>query len=508
MAQKQISMDILKQAFQLYLQSIPIREISRRTGASRNSIKKYLKLMQGQPLSDYELVYSSGPTLLQKRLDELESYFRKHLSELSRTGVTRQLLWQEYIGLYPDGYGYSQFCYHLANTLELKNVSMHFEYVPADMIMIDFAGTKISYTDRYTGELIPCEVFVAILPHSGLIFCKAVASQRTEDFCTCINDMLRYYGGVTSTILCDNLKTAVIKSSKYEPVFTELCNQLSNHYSTTFSATRPYCPKDKAMVEGAVKIVYQSIYALLRDEVYHNMADLNTAIATQLSVLNNKPYKKTLKSRQDYFKATEKEKLMALPSRPYELKKVAELTVQRNYHVQLSENRMYYSVPYIYVGKKVKVLYNNQSVEVYYDQKRIAFHTRKQHQKVYTTEKEHMPPNHQKMQQIKGWNEEDLLAQAKKLGEPVLKAAELILSSNSYKEQNYKSCFGLLMLAKKYDGERLKAACRRALVGTRVNYTMIKNILDKGLDRQEDLFSQYNSSIPVHDNIRGEQYYQ
>ena len=64
----------------------------------------------------------------------------------------------------------------------------------------------------------------------------------------------------------------------------------------------------------------------------------------------------------------------------------------------------------------------------------------------------------------------------------------------------------MLMLQKKYGTERLQAACDRALQGTRVNYTMIKNILERGLDKQSNLFTP--SPIPDHDNIRGKDHYQ
>ncbi len=73
--------------------------------------------------------------------------------------------------------------------------------------MIDFAGKKQFYVDPDTGERIDCQVFVSILPYSGLIFCQAVVSQKTPDFTSCINAMLIFYAGVPSCILCDNLKT-------------------------------------------------------------------------------------------------------------------------------------------------------------------------------------------------------------------------------------------------------------------------------------------------------------
>ena len=183
------------------------------------------------------------------------------------------------------------------------------------------------------------------------------------------------------------------------------------------------------------------------------------------------------------------------------------LTVQRNYHVQLSEDHLYYSVPYQYVGKKVKVLYDQLVVEVYLDNSRIALHRRQTHAKAYTTLAEHMPPHHQRMHQIKGWNKEDLLVQAGRIGPATRQAAALVLENSIYIEQNYKACFGMLMLEKKYRSLRLEAACTRALLGTRVNYTMIKNILERGLDKQTSL-PDSDTIIPPHDNIRGSDQYQ
>jgi hypothetical protein len=319
--------------------------------------------------------------------------------------------------------------------------------------------------------------------------------------------MVKFYRGVTATVLCDNFKTAVTRADRYEPVFTELCLQLSEHYGTTFSATRPYSPRDKAMVERAVNIVYTNIYAPLRNREFTSLEALNTAIKEQLILLNNKPYKNTPYSRSYFFEQQERSFLKPLPPEPFTLKKVTQLTVQRNYHIQLTEDRRYYSVPYQYVGKKVKVLYDNRSVEVYLDQDRIALHLRRPSQQAYTTLAEHMPPNHARMREIKGFNRDDLLAQASRIGKATCQVASLILQNSVYMEQNYKSCFGMLMLHKKYNPGRLEAACMRAMQGSRVTYTMIKNILEKGLDKQQPSPPD-PPPIPPHENIRGKGYYQ
>lgn len=383
---------------------------------------------------------------------------------------------------------------------------MHLEYRAAEQIMMDFAGKKLCYTHADTGEVIQCEVFVSVRPHSGLIFCYAVHSQTTQDFTLCINEMLHYYGGVPLTILCDNLKTAVTRPCKYEPVFTEVCYQLNEHYQTTFSATRPYHPRDKAMVERAVNICYNHIYAPLCGEVFTSLKQLNQAIFSQLEKLNNRPYKGSPYSRRDLFNQSEKALLKPLPSQAFTPKKVVQATVQRNYHIQLSEDHHYYSVPYRYAGKKVRVLYDNRSVEIYLDQERIAVHCRSGMGSAYHTTPEHMPSNHQNALNIKGWTKADLLAQANQIGPSTTKAIEYILHSSFYPEQNYKSAHGVLMLTKTYGKDRVEAACQRVLTGTRVNYTLIKNILSAGLDRKPIVREAVQ--LPLHDNIRGKEDYQ
>ena len=516
MAQKPIAMEQLKQILQLQKDGVGIREMVRRTGISRNSVRKYLSLLASMSLGTED--EPDNKTLVDKaygndsvahdshRLQQLMVHFQYARGELGKTGVTRQLLWREYITQHPDGYVYSHYCYHFAEYLKNRDLAMHLEYNPADMIMIDYAGKKMYYIDPTTGELIACEVFIAILPFSGFIFCHPVRSQQTADFAYSINAMATFYGGITSTILCDNMKTAVKRVDRYEPQFTDICQQLSAHYGTTFSATRPYSPRDKAMVERAVNIVYNHVYGPLRDREFTSLAALTTAMHQQLTLLNDKPYKNTPYSRRYFFEQQERPLLKPLPGEPFSAKKVLQLTVQRNYHVQLSEDHRYYSVPYQYVGKKVKVLYDNRVLEVYLQAERIAVHVRKNLNKAYTTLADHMPPHHQRMQQIKGWNRDDLLSQASRIGTSALEAATLMLQNSIYIEQNYKACFGMLKLQKKYTATRLEAACSRALQGSRVNYTMIKNILERGLDKHVSV--PQSSTIPKHDNIRGKDHYQ
>jgi len=513
MAAKAIKVEQLKQILKLKQDGFSIKAIARHTGVARNTVRKYLSKL---PAEDASLSKKELSQLMcnrdeasskSERYRQLIAHFQYAERELTKTGVTKQLLWIEYKEQYPDGYNYSQYCYHFAAFLKNKEVVMHLEHRAGETIMIDFAGKQLFYTDPYSGEIIPCQVFVAVLPFSGMIFVHAVHSQNTQDFTHCINEMLYYYGGVPLTILTDNLKTAVTRPSKYEPVFTDVCHQLSEHYSTTFSATRPYHPRDKAMVERAVMICYQHIYAPLRGEVFTSLKQLNRAILEKLELLNTRPYKGSLYSRRDLFNGSEKALLKPLPSQAFAPKKSVVATVQRNYHIQLSEDHHYYSVPYCYAGKKVKVLYDSKTVEIYLEHERIAVHSRTSFGSCYHSVPEHMPSNHQNAINIKGWTKADLLAQANSIGPSTHAALERILISSFYPEQNFKSAHGVLMLEKVYGKPRLEAACKRVLTGTRINYTLIKNILASGLDKMP-LAAAPVLQLPLHDNIRGKDQYQ
>jgi len=506
MAAKSIKLEQLKIIRHLLTKGYSIKRIVRDTGLARNTIRKYLARLEG---SDHNLAASLQDDPLPRNTERharLLLHFTYAEVELKKDGVTRQLLWVEYKEAEEAGYNYSQYCYHLNEYLRHKEVVMHLEHKAGEVVMVDFAGKKLSYVDAHTGEVIRCQVFVSVLPCSGLTYCLAVRSQQTADFADCINGMLVYYGGVPQTILVDNLRTAVTRPNRYEPVFTELCYQMGEHYATCFSATRPYKPRDKAMVERMVNIVYQNIYAPLRKEVFHSLAELNLAIRAYLDKLNIKPYKGSAYSRRDLFGQHESATLSPLPGEIFRHKKVVYSTVQRNYHIQLSENHHYYSVPYTYVGKKVKVLYDSKTVEVYFEQDRIAVHQRMNSGSAYHTIGDHMPVHHQKAKHYAGWSEEELLERAFRVGDSTREVAKQILSSSIYPQQNFKACHGMILLQKKYGSLRLEAACKRALTGVRTNYTMIRTILEKGLDKQAELFEL--SSIPHHENIRGPEQYQ
>ena len=144
--------------------------------------------------------------------------------------------------------------------LKKVNSSMHQEHKSGDKMYVDYTGDKLSYVDNSTGEVITVEVFVAILGASQLTYVEASMTQRKEEFISSCENSLHYFGGMPLAIVTDNLKSAVIKSDRYEPTLNEMFRDFVEHYHMTALPAGPYKPKHKALVEGAVKIIYRTIF--------------------------------------------------------------------------------------------------------------------------------------------------------------------------------------------------------------------------------------------------------
>jgi hypothetical protein len=299
----------------------------------------------------------------------------------------------------------------------------------------------------------------------------------------------------------------VSKSCRYEPVFTDTLQQWALHNNITLMATRPGKPKDKAPVENEVKLTYQRIYAPLRDRVFFSLNELNAAIKDQLTAHHSRPFQNKNCSRVQLFTKEEKPLLQSLPQSAYYIRHCVEAKVQKNYHILLGEDWHNYSVPFSYIGKTVKVVYDADTVEIYFEHKRIAVHTRSYKEHGITSVKEHMPQNHQHQWEKKGWDSEYFLGEAQKIGPNCFLYMGGLLKSRQFIEQIYKSCEGLLRLAKAYTSQRLEAACKRALKGYNFSYNTVKNILLNNLDILERTEQPFIFTMPAHDNLRGAEAY-
>ena len=512
----------VKEIFRRKHQGESNRSIARNTGFSRTTILEYLSivrccgydLQQALALSEQglqELIAEGRQTvesLPEGRKQTLSENLIGFNKELTRPGVTRLLLWQEYLEKYPQGYSYTQFCYHLSQFKTIQQASMHFTHRPGECMMVDFAGDLLHYIDIKTGELIKCQVLVCVLPYSGYTYVEALHSQKQEDFVSGLGNAFYYFGGVARNIKMDNLRSGVKKANRYDPDFTDLINTFSSHFGTNCTTSRVTKPKDKASVENAVVTAYRRIYAPLRDREFFSLSQLNEAIKEQLEKHHNMRFQNRPYTRQDLF-LEEKPTLGKLPDTGFEMYSTTMSKVQKNYHVQLGQDKHFYSVPYKLIGKSLKVIYTRHTVEIYDHLIRVAFHQRISRSYGYTTLKEHMPLNHLHYQQQRGWDGDYFKEQSLKTGPFAYEFISNLLASKVFIEQTYNACLGVLRLNKKYTPERLEKACERALLSPKISYRQLEDILRKGLDQAPlQAMMPTQISIPFHTNIRGKQHYQ
>jgi transposase len=514
MAGKPKRMSQIKQLLKLHKQKKGKKEIARILGMSKNTVKAYLEKLVLSKLSVDHLLSLEDPVLETKfhpgnpayadeRFEQLKPRLDFYVKELKRRGVTRKLLWEEYRQDYPLGYGLTQFCYHLTQHLAASNPSMVLQHKPAEKLFVDFAGKKLSYIDRQTGEVIACNVFVACLPYSDYSFVMAVKSQGIDDFLRALKCCLNEFGGVPQVLVPDNLKSAVTRASKYEPDVNRALEDFANHYGITVVPTRTYKPKDKALVENQVKLIYTRIYAKLRNVTFFDLGSLNQGIREKNKDHNQTRMQQKPFSREEYFLANEKHLLGPLPVDDFELKYYRQLKVAKNNHVYLGQDKHYYSVPYIHIGTKANVIYTRSMVYIYVAGKQVAVHQRNYSPGRYSTEKEHLCSHHQ---HYLDRSPDYYLEKAKSKGETFYKLIREVFNQNRHPEQLYRTCDGYFSLQRRTESDKFARACALALEYNNYSYHFLSNVIKNNMIDYQETKTEQN--LPKHKNIRGKEYYE
>ncbi|MEQ8680792.1 MAG: IS21 family transposase [Cyclobacteriaceae bacterium] len=508
-------MSKIRKVILLYNQGRSKLFISEYLSLSRNTVDKYLthsKLLgidsdRLESMTDLELdvLFSGKKSMkLTPRLEQLYAYFPKADKQLKKPGVTKIGLWEKYKQQHPDGVQSTQFFEHYARWNKKVNPVMRMTHKAGDKMYVDYAGKTLELIDRQTGEVTPVQFFVAILGASQYTYAEATLTQGKEDFIGSLTRALEFYEGVPRAIVPDNLKSAVTKSDRYEPTVNETLLELATHYDTAILPARAYKPRDKSLVEGAVKILYRRIYTSLDGKCFYTLSDLNEAISDALRVHNSKKLTGRNYSRKELFEQVEIPELSPLPVNRFQLKSQRMATVLQNGHVLLSVDKHYYSVPFQFIKQKVKILFSKDIVEVYHKHTRIAIHSRNYKKHDYTTHSEHLASTHKFVTQ---WSAKRFIQWAESIDESVKEYISKVLEAKQHPEQAFKSCMGILSMVKKENigKKRLSDACSHALRFGVYNYQVVKDILDRDLDKSFPL--EEEQRLPEHLNIRGKDYY-
>lgn len=495
-----------------------IKSIASAFDISRNTVRRYVRMYEesGIPadklpsMSDARLQQLfADPKAREKQPSErevvLDALLPEYAGRLSRKGMTVKKLYEEYRQTHPDGYLHSSFGMKLRQYMLQTNAIGHVEHRSGDQLYIDFAGDRLEIVDELTAEARKVEVFVAILPCSQYTYCEAVWSQKKEDLIKACENAIHFYGGAPMAIVPDNLKAAVTKYDRNEPVINADFAAFAEHYGCAVVPARVRHPKDKALVENAVKLMYRSVYADLEGMVFHDLESLNAAILKSLKAFNDRKLTRRKETRRQLFDSLEADTLRPLPAMRFQMKERTFATVRRDSYVTL--NKHHYSVPVKYIGKRVELVYDADTINIYHGFTHVTTHHRDDTPYEFTRKASHgLPGRH-------GSYEEDidsLLAQAAEIDNIVVHYLRAVIEDKRYPMLAFRACRGIMKLEKKYGQERLVSGCAAAMDAHRFNISDVVDILESYADvaylpgEEADNASE---TTPVHRNIRGRDYY-
>ncbi len=443
-----------------------------------------------------ELLFSNPQQ--NNKIRSLPDWEEVHREYHSKSYVTLQVLWQEYIAKYPEGYSYPRFCVYYREWAKRYKVYMRQRHIAGEKLFVDYSGKKPRIRDVHTGEDREVQLLVMAWGLSHFVYAEAQQSQALPDWIMGHQRGYEYFGCAPHIEVDDNLKSSVSKACRYDPDLNRTFTEFAEHYGVAIIPARPKAPKDKAKVENAVLIAQRWILACLRKRVFYSLAELNKAIGELLEIINDKPMQKLPKSRRQLFLELDKPNALALPLHPFEYRQWEFPTVAFDYHIEIDKH--FYSVPWTLARQKVSVRITEKCIEVFHKHERVALHQRSNVKKDYTTVREHMPAAHQKHIE---WNPARLYKWAQQTGPATHQLIEKIIKTKFHPQQGFRPAVGILSLGKTYGNDRLEAAAKVALKFGFVRVRQITDLLKHGMDKELKPTVTVDNTC----NVRGKNYY-
>ena len=501
----------IRQALRLHLEAgLSHAQTGRALGIPKATVGKFARLARAagvdwtvaQMLSDEELEARLYRPAVPRAARHLEPDYALIHQELKRPGVTLQLLWEEYARANALAYKYTSFCIKYRHWAEGLKRSMRQVHVGGDKLFIDYAGQTVPIIDAATGEIRRAQIFVAAMGASSYTYACATMTQTAPDWVGSLIGALEFIGGVPRLIVPDQPRALIVQPDRYEPGLGRLLQEFCDHYGTAVLPARPAHPRDKPKAEAAVLLVERWILARLRNRRFFSLAELNAAIRELLVELNARPFKKLPGCRREAFERLDRPALKPLPPSRMPIVRFKRARVNIDYHVELDGH--YYSVPHRLVRTEVELRVSSTTVQAFAGQQRVAVHPYSAIKGGFTTLPEHMPASHRAHRE---WTPTKLVTWGERVGAACGSVVRWQMEHRPHPEQGYRACLGLQRLGRTYGADRLEAACARAMSVRSPTFRTINAILKSGMDRQPLHAEPKQTALPLHDNVRGADYY-
>ncbi len=297
-------------------------------------------------------------------------------------------------------------------------------------------------------------VLRVVLSHSRKGYTEAFWRQSTENFIRGLENALRHFGGVVSTLVIDNLRAAVNKADWFEPDLNPKVVSFCEHYGTVILPTKPAMPRHKGKVEAGVDYVQENALA---GKQFDSLAAQNLHLAHwEATVADTRIHGTTRQQVAKHFLEVEKPALRPLPADLFPCFNEAPRKVHRDGYVEV--DKAYYSVPPEYVRRSVWARWDAKLVRLFNERmESIAVHVKAEPGK-FSTDPAHI---HDHKRSFIERGAEWILDRCRVLGQGAGTWAETLYQQRG--PQCLRVLLGLLALAEKHPASQINQACQLAV---------------------------------------------
>lgn len=445
MAAKGINVKIVDEIKRLQGMGFGKRRIARTLKIHRDTVSK---ILENNPLENLAInlpeVKNISPDSWTEKIDW--QAVRKEVL----LGVTLNVIYDEMVKKHSLSIQYPAFWKQLQKRAPTTSATMVRVFAPGSRTEIDYCD-GINLINLRTGEITKTEFFVGVLCNSRYTFAEFTLSQKSADFLSSHVRMFNFFGGCTQLLSPDNLKSAVTKAHRYDPVINPAYCRLAAHYEVAVVPARVRTPKDKAIVERTIQIFQRWFFMCVRNRTFTSLIELNKCLEEYLKNFNKKIHRIFGMSREQMFES-ERPHLLPLPTNDYQVSTYTKATLSRDCHLRFDQN--HYSAPHTLRGLDLEVWATATSVEIYHENNRVAFHGRSKTTHKFITDPKHYPPGHQ------AYAEEDVIKLKSWAVSVGIETSKLVeeLFSGPYPLKHFRRIQGILALSTKYSKAKLEAA--------------------------------------------------
>jgi len=356
------------------------RRIARELGLDRKTVRRHLAAaaLSKSPTNPQTGSDPKSPTPQTGSLtlggagpDSLCEPWKEVIEAALAAGLSVQRIYQDLAAEHQFAGSYfsvRRFALRLEKKLELP--FRRIEVEPGAELQVDFGqGAWVVENDKRRRP----HLFRAVLSHSRKGYSEAVWRQTAEIFIRCLENAFRYFGGVTRSVIIDNLRAAVSQADWYDPELNPKLEEFCRHYGTVILPCKPKMPRHKGKVESGVNYGQENA---LKGRSFESLRAQNLFLLEwESNVADKRIHGTTKRQVGKVFNEVEKPRLQALPAGLFPVFAEAQRTVHRDGHIELE--RAYYSVPPEYVGRKVWARWEARLVRIYnLRMEQIALHAR------------------------------------------------------------------------------------------------------------------------------------